>query len=109
MRLQPCYGRDAKCVKIYEVKGSETHYARGCLSELESVRMDMPTVRENGCWTKDNQYLGHGRRVFSNEQLTKQQNIYCFCNERDGCNSVRMNKVHILILFFPIILLYFSS
>lgn len=35
----------------------ETHYVRGCINQIEAVRPDMPTVRENGCWTATDNYV----------------------------------------------------
>ena len=33
------------------------NYVRGCINEIEAVRPEMPTVRENGCWTSTDNYI----------------------------------------------------
>ena len=33
------------------------NYVRGCINEIEAVRPEMPTVRENGCWTATDNYI----------------------------------------------------
>lgn len=55
---------------------------RGCLREIEVTREDIPTTRTNGCWTIEGDYVGWGRNIFIETDLT----VYCFCDERDGCN-----------------------
>ncbi|CAF0924251.1 unnamed protein product [Didymodactylos carnosus] len=72
----------AKCVKIIErTPDGETNYIRGCLREIEATRPEMPTVRENGCWTATDNYVGLGYNIY----IPTTETIYCFCNERDGC------------------------
>lgn len=83
MRWKECDIPMAKCVKIIERIGGQTFYVRGCLREIEVVREDIPTVRENGCWTVDGEYVGWGLNIF----IPTDKTIYCFCDERDGCNS----------------------
>ena len=46
------------------------------------TREDIPTVRMNGCWTIDGEYVGWGRNIF----IPTDKTLYCFCDERDGCN-----------------------
>ncbi len=71
-----------KCVKIIERLEGQTFYVRGCLKEIEVTREDIPTVRDNGCWTVDGEYVGWGRNIF----VPSDKTLYCFCDERDGCN-----------------------
>lgn len=33
------------------------NYVRGCINQIEAVRPEMPTVRENGCWTATDNYI----------------------------------------------------
>lgn len=33
------------------------NYVRGCINQIEAVRPEMPTVRENGCWTATDNYV----------------------------------------------------
>lgn len=33
------------------------NYVRGCINQIEAVRPEMPTVRENGCWTATDSYV----------------------------------------------------
>jgi hypothetical protein len=47
------------------------------------TREDIPTVRDNGCWTVDGEYVGWGRNIF----MPYNKTLYCFCDERDGCNQ----------------------
>ena len=35
----------------------EMNYVRGCINQIEAVRPEMPTVRENGCWTATDNYV----------------------------------------------------
>ena len=35
----------------------EMNYVRGCINQIEAVRPEMPTVRENGCWTATENYI----------------------------------------------------
>ena len=73
--------------KLIYLKG-RTFYVRGCLKQIEVAREDIPTVRENGCWTIDGEYVGWGRNLF----VPTDKTIYCFCDERDGCNSANIKK-----------------
>jgi hypothetical protein len=56
------------------------------LREIEVAREDIPTVRENGCWTIDGEYVGWGRNIF----VPSDKTLYCFCDERDGCNKASL-------------------
>jgi hypothetical protein len=91
-----------KCVKIIERIGSQTFYVRGCLREIEVAREDIPTVRDNGCWTIDGEYVGWGRNIF----VPSDKTIYCFCDERDGCNGASLKYLSIFTIFFSLILSY---
>jgi hypothetical protein len=35
----------------------EINYVRGCINQIEAVRPEMPTVRENGCWAATDEYI----------------------------------------------------
>ena len=70
-------------IQIKNNNKGRTFYVRGCLKQIEVAREDIPTVRENGCWTVDGEYVGWGRNLF----VPTDKTIYCFCDERDGCNS----------------------
>lgn len=35
----------------------EIHYIRGCINQIEALRPEMPTVRENGCWAATDKYV----------------------------------------------------
>ena len=91
-----------KCVKIIERIGSQTFYVRGCLREIEVAREDIPTVRDNGCWTIDGEYVGWGRNIF----VPSDKTIYCFCDERDGCNGASLKYLSIYTILFSLILSY---
>ena len=67
---------------------------RGCLKEIEVTRDDIPTVRTNGCWTVDGEYVGWGRNIF----VPSDKTLYCFCDERDGCNSALKTQGSILFM-----------
>lgn len=106
MRWKRCDMPMAKCVKIIERIGGQTFYVRGCLREIEVAREDIPTVRENGCWTVDGEYVGWGRNIF----VPTDKSIYCFCDERDGCNeTIKLNpfKCIYLSLLFSILTIIF--
>lgn len=79
----------AKCVKIIEKIEGKTFYVRGCLREIEVAREDIPTVRDNGCWTVDGEYVGWGRNIF----VPSDKTLYCFCDERDGCNNAKIKMI----------------
>lgn len=42
----------------------------------------------NGCWTIDGEYVGWGRNIF----IPTDKTLYCFCDERDGCNHAFIKK-----------------
>jgi hypothetical protein len=35
----------------------EINYVRGCINQIQALRPEMPTVRENGCWTAADNYI----------------------------------------------------
>ena len=78
-------------------------YVRGCLREIEVIRQDIPTVRMNGCWTIDGEYVGWGRNIF----VPTDKTLYCFCDERDGCNHAFTTKSSILKLINFLLLIPF--
>jgi hypothetical protein len=83
----------------------EVFYVRGCLREIEVTREDIPTVRENGCWTIDGEYVGWGRNIF----VPSEKTLYCFCDERDGCNGSPIFKPSAIILSNFIIFIFFNN
>jgi len=76
------YGGENFCVKIIETFGSDTIITRECLSTLrhsERHREKLPTVqRQNYCQPGRNNDPKHPY------DSTK---VFCFCNDRDGCNA----------------------
>ncbi|CAM4902640.1 unnamed protein product [Rotaria socialis] len=60
MRWKRCVAPGgSKCVKIIEHSpDGEINYVRGCINQIEAVRPEMPTVRENGCWAASDKYIG---------------------------------------------------
>ncbi|KAL7669850.1 hypothetical protein ACOME3_004799 [Neoechinorhynchus agilis] len=90
-RWVPCDMPMPKCVKIHDnrtVTGKQIYtkrpeFVRGCLKNIAVVWPEMPSHRENGCWSKDGLYLGTGYR------FVRPHNgfIFCFCDNRDGCNK----------------------
>lgn len=96
-----------KLSKLTKKKQAQKFYVRGCLRDIEVVREDIPTVRENGCWTVDGEYVGWGRNIFIETDKT----VYCFCDERDGCNralSLRhLSPINFLLSSFAFILCKF--
>lgn len=76
---------------------------RGCLKEIEVTRADIPTVRENGCWTVDGEYVGWGRNIF----VPSDKTLYCFCDERDGCNTAPLATVSAKFLLAIACLVHF--
>jgi hypothetical protein len=82
----------------------QTFYVRGCLKEIEVAREDIPTVRDNGCWTIDGEYVGWGRNIF----VPSDKTLYCFCDERDGCNkATSLKNVSMFILIVSILVNFF--
>ena len=59
------------------------------MKEIEVTREDIPTVRDNGCWTIDGEYVGWGRNIF----VPSDKTLYCFCDERDGCNNAIRKRI----------------
>ena len=47
----------------------EINYVRGCINQIEAVRPEMPTVRENGCWTATDQYVVRICLIISTNQI----------------------------------------
>jgi len=109
MRWKRCVAPGgSKCVKIIERSpDGEMNYVRGCINEIEAVRPEMPTVRENGCWTSTDNYIGLAYRPW---YVHTDAPIYCFCNERDGCNTaIRSLSNYIFVLFLCFISFYAHS
>jgi hypothetical protein len=78
---------------------------RGCLREIEVAREDIPTVRDNGCWTVDGEYVGWGRNIF----VPSDKTLYCFCDERDGCNKGNSKFTFgLMSLFFSFLTVYLA-
>jgi hypothetical protein len=44
-------------ILVLFVASGEMNYVRGCINQIEAVRPEMPTVRENGCWTATDNYV----------------------------------------------------
>ena len=85
---------------------AQTFYVRGCLKEIEVTREDIPTVRSNGCWTVDGEYVGWGRNIF----IPSDKTLYCFCDERDGCNSaISIKHIPLSIFILSLASFLFSS
>jgi hypothetical protein len=60
----------------------------------------------NGCWTIDGEYVGWGRNIFIHTDKT----LYCFCDERDGCNEASDIKTSFIKLFtFVLLFSFFNS
>ena len=60
----------------------------------------------NGCWTIDGEYVGWGRNIFIHTDKT----LYCFCDERDGCNNgPLMRTTFIKILSFVLLVSFIKS
>lgn len=79
---------------------AQTFYVRGCLRDVEVIREDIPTVRENGCWTVDGEYVGWGRNIFIETDKT----VYCFCDERDGCNrALSLRYISVFNILFGVV------
>ena len=107
-----------KNVVFFSIHLGEINYVRGCINQIEAVRPEMPTVRENGCWTATDSYIVcillsiYKKKdiLFSFQGLAYRpwyvqttEPIYCFCDERDGCNTaVRSltNYIFVLLLCF---------
>lgn len=53
------YRIDHSLLNIHENRffSGEINYVRGCINQIEAVRPEMPTVRENGCWTATDNYI----------------------------------------------------
>jgi hypothetical protein len=90
--------------KDFSYLKAQTFYVRGCLREIEVTRTDIPTVRMNGCWTVDGEYVGWGRNLF----VPTDKTIYCFCDERDGCNSAHDLKFSLFPMIILLICLVFN-
>lgn len=90
MRWKRCVAPGgSKCVKIIErspdgsysfetkketftIRGfflGEINYVRGCINQIEAVRPEMPTVRENGCWTATDQYVVRIFQIISADKI----------------------------------------
>lgn len=105
-RWKRCDMPAPKCIKIIERLEGRTFYVRGCLKQIEVTREDIPTVRENGCWTIDGEYVGWGRNLF----VPTDKTIYCFCDERDGCNSGNIKTpATIFIALFSITITFLTK
>ncbi len=100
----------------------EINYVRGCINQIQAVRPEMPTVRENGCWTSAENYIVCIFRNINSLKVVFQglayrpwyvyteEPIYCFCDERDGCNSaIRSLTNYIFVLFLCLISFYGHS
>ena len=85
------------------IKG-QTFYVRGCLKEIEVTREDIPTVRDNGCWTIDGEYVGWGRNIF----VPSDKTLYCFCDERDGCNAAITQSASSKLILVAALLINFA-
>ncbi|CAF3955099.1 unnamed protein product [Rotaria sp. Silwood2] len=85
MRWKRCIAPGgSKCVKIIERSpDGEINYIRGCINQIEALRPEMPTVRENGCWAASDKYIVSYRPWY----VQTDEPVYCFCDERDGCNT----------------------
>lgn len=59
----------------------------------------------NGCWTVDGEYVGWGRNLF----VPTDKTIYCFCDERDGCNSARGLKFSLISIIILISFVVFNQ
>jgi hypothetical protein len=83
----------------------------------------MPTVRENGCWTAADSYIV---RIIVNIYKRKcfiyfffkglayrpwyvytEEPIYCFCNERDGCNTAIRSLTNYTFVFLLCLISFF--
>lgn len=103
-RWKPCLMPAPKCVKIIERYEGQTFYVRGCLKEIEVTREDIPTVRDNGCWTVDGEYVGWGRNIF----VPSDKTLYCFCDERDGCNAAITQSASSKLIIVAVLLINFA-
>lgn len=69
------------------------------------TREDIPTVRGNGCWTIDGEYVGWGRNIF----IPSDKTLYCFCDERDGCNDALKRRIPLSVLILSLVSLLVSA
>lgn len=81
------------CVKVIEKRGSEDHITRECLQTLRhntGHREKLPTVQRHGYCT--------AARQDDPWAPIDERNIYCFCNDWNGCNSADTIKTRSIII-----------
>lgn len=86
------FGGENFCVKVIEFRGSNMVLTRDCLMTMrhsERHREKIPTVqRQNYCLPGRNNDPNHP---------TDNNMVFCFCNDRDGCNGAHgINNISML-------------
>ncbi|CAG0916962.1 unnamed protein product [Notodromas monacha] len=87
-----CEGYDDKCVKIIEKKHGNTLITRGCLSEFEQFRRDIPADRYEGCRSaakdvKLGHYVNNTIKELDIDRTHYDDVTFCFCDFDERCNS----------------------
>jgi len=86
LQREICDMDSPKCVKIIRRENAQKSYTRACLKDVIGGIPMMPIHTKNGCWGGPDQ-----KTPMSMEQVNQIPDanfeVFCFCDEVNGCNS----------------------